>query len=110
MEMLGEITIKTTEYRPCYVDGKKALFHRWEEKENLIIKHDGRFGIKPEVIARKMRENASIGILDTNYSSLDHISAILAIVEYEDGTVAEVEPTAVRFVPGLMREYCFEGE
>ena len=23
--------------RPCFIDGKKALFHRWADKENLII-------------------------------------------------------------------------
>lgn len=25
--------IKTSEYRPCYVDGDRALFHRWVEEE-----------------------------------------------------------------------------
>ena len=27
----NEIVIRTTEYRPCYVAGRKALFHRWED-------------------------------------------------------------------------------
>ena len=25
--------IKTSEYRPCYVDGDRAIFHRWVEEE-----------------------------------------------------------------------------
>lgn len=29
--------ISTSEYRPCWVKGRKALFHRWEEKTDQTI-------------------------------------------------------------------------
>ena len=35
------------------------------------------------------------------------ISATFAIVEYEDGTIHEVEPQNVRFVDGLINQYAF---
>ena len=35
------------------------------------------------------------------------VSGTFAIVEYEDGTVHEVEPTQIRFVDNAMREYAF---
>ncbi len=31
----NEIIIKT-ETRPCYVNGKKALFHKWVDKQDFI--------------------------------------------------------------------------
>lgn len=100
MAKLGDITIKTAEYRPCYVREfehsdnwklckeearkreRKALFHRWGLKAKALIK-------------------SSDGSLSTPFE------ITLAIVEYEDGQIAEVPPDAVRFVPGLMNEYDF---
>ena len=35
------------------------------------------------------------------------VSGTFAIVEYEDGTVHEVEPTQIQFVDNAMREYTF---
>lgn len=34
--MEGLITINSSEYRPCVVDGKKAVFHRWHEFCNIV--------------------------------------------------------------------------
>lgn len=31
--MNSEIIIKTIDYRPCYVNGKKALFHKWTNND-----------------------------------------------------------------------------
>lgn len=28
----AEVIISTSEYRPCWIKGRKALFHRWEDK------------------------------------------------------------------------------
>lgn len=85
MAKLGDITIKTAEYRPCYVNGKKALFHRWTDV--------------PMVSPSKM-----LMVRDANKAT-EYVG--LAIVEYEDGTVDRVFPEQVRFVPGLMNEYDF---
>ena len=88
--------------RPCFVDGKKALFHRWADKENLIIQS-------------KAIQNPRAGRLDLNYynafddsHNLYKLKNIVAIVEYEDGTVAEVEPSKIKFATGIFNEYFFD--
>ena len=71
--------------RPCFVNGEKALFHRWEEIKEVVA---------PSVM---------VGGHDGG-----EIQYILANVEYEDGQVAEVTPKEIRFVPGIMRNYAFQ--
>lgn len=80
----GTITIETGEYRPCLVDGKKALFHRWEDKSKIV---------EPSV----MVGGHGGGVL--KYT--------VAIVEYENGSVAEVFPNYIKFVDGKINEYAF---
>lgn len=36
MSSLNNITISSSEYRPCIVDGKKALFHKWNDFANTV--------------------------------------------------------------------------
>ena len=88
----GKITIESG-LRPCIVripDKKKqfkemkALFHCW--------------GFRSEVIGESyLRGGHSAG----------QISATFVLVEYEDGTIHEVEPTQIRFVDNAMSEYVF---
>lgn len=120
MASAGHFEIRTAEYRPCYVcdataysDGRevirherKALFHRWTEKDKLIIKTDGRFSLKPHIIKEQLKEFEQRGFVGPGLGA-EHVKHTLAIVEYEDGTIEEVEPCDVRFVPGLMNEYDF---
>ncbi|MGN0180389.1 MAG: hypothetical protein ACI4DY_13280 [Monoglobaceae bacterium] len=73
------------EYRPCYVKGKKALFHRWADKAEV----------------------APPSVLQGGHNS-GQLWRVVGIIEYEDGTVHEAYPDEIRFVPGLMVEYCFE--
>lgn len=80
----GTITIETGEYRPCLADGKKALFHRWEDKSKIV---------EPSV----MVGGHNGGVL--KYT--------VAIVEYENGSVAEVFPNYIKFVDGKINEYAF---
>lgn len=40
--------------------------------------------------------------------SAGQISSTFAIVEFEDGTVHEIEPCNIRFVDNLTMEYSFE--
>ncbi len=61
----------SAELRPCEVDGKRALFHGWGAGVTLVKRSDDYF------------------------NSHDTTGAI---VEYEDGQVAEVEPGKVRFL------------
>lgn len=84
--MMG-IEIRTAEYRPCYVDGKKALFHRWENRVEVV---------EPSIMVGGHPGG--------------QIKRTCAIVEYEDGRIESVYPTKVRFVPGKMNDYSFGEE
>lgn len=103
----GKITIGI-DYRPCFVHisakiekkrnkdvGKsikiieeeqeiKALFHCWNHRSEL-------YGASPMIGGHPGGQ----------------VSGTFAIVEYEDGTIHEVEPTHIRFVDNAMSEYVF---
>lgn len=70
------------EYRPCIVDGRKALFHKWERKS--------------EIVPPSMLKGGHSG---------GTVCCDLAIVEFESGDVAEVLPERIRFTDGLTRQY-----
>ena len=91
------------DYRPCVVyfpeikrkvcktelliqkeEKHKALFHCWSHRSELY--------------------GASLMI---GGHPVGQVSGTFAIVEYEDGTVHEVEPTQIRFVDNAMSEYAF---
>lgn len=91
-ELDGKITIESG-LRPCIVripDKKKqfkemkALFHCWDFRSEVIGESYLRGG-----------------------HPAGQISATFALVEYEDGTIHEVEPTQIRFVDNAMSEYAF---
>lgn len=80
----GKITIER-ELRPCIVKNSvNALFHCWNFRSRVIGESYLRGG-----------------------HPAGQISATFAIVEYEDGTIHEVEPTQIRFVDNVMKEYTF---
>ena len=68
----------TQELRPCFANGRRALFHRWADSARPA---------KP--YGQEDNENAP------NYQ----LHSVQAIVEYEDGTVARVWPSALKFLP-----------
>ena len=70
----GIVTFSTSEYRPCLVDGKKAVFHRWHEFCNVV------------------GAEAHIGGAPSG-----QIKYTLGTVEFEDGTVKEVAPHKIKF-------------
>ena len=80
----GIITFETAEYRPCLVNGVKALFHMWSNYcypvEDSLLRGGHRAG---------------------------EIKGTVAIVEYEDGTVAEVDPKSIKFVDNKIKDYAF---
>lgn len=79
--MNSEILIKTSEYRPCIVKGKKAIFHRWEEKQ----------------------KNDKLTLSEI-------IKETVGIVEFEDGKVKEVFPPHIKFCDNKIDEYYFSEE
>ena len=70
-----KIIVSQTEMRPCVVLGKKAFFHRWADKAEIV---------PPSVL----RGGHGGGI----------VRGVLAIVEYEDGTIGEALPENIRFL------------
>lgn len=85
----GKITIEIG-LRPCIVENSvKALFHLW------AVKRTPHYEIKSPVK----------GFLNPSFEGFDEY--IVAIVEYEDGTMHEVEPTQIQFVDNAMSEYVF---
>jgi len=70
------------QYRPCFVKGKKALFHRWEE-------------------IAQIRDAVMTGQMS------GQIKQTFGIVEYEDGTIYQCYPNEVRFCDRLIKDYCF---
>lgn len=77
------ITIKNSQYRPCFVDGRKALFHKFEG----------------------VRFAPPKSFCDVDKDIV--IGRDLAIVEYEDGKVDEVSVTKLRFADRLFQQYVF---
>ena len=65
--------------RPCWVNGKKALFHTWANTARPALPR----GVDPD-------ENPT----------LFQLAHCHAVVEYEDGNVARVWPQDVKFADG----------
>jgi hypothetical protein len=70
----GLVSFSNSEYRPCVVNGKKAIFHRWHEFCNVIE-------------ASPLIGGAPAG----------QIKYTLGTVEFEDGTIEEVAPHKIKF-------------
>ena len=84
--MNNEIVIKI-DYRPCYVNGKKALFHKWCENAQPL--------------------EPSPSILGHKGGQLWHT---LGLVEVEDGSVKFVDPYCIKFCDNLISHYYFKEE
>ncbi len=71
-----EITAKT---RPCWVNGRRAIFHRWTDN------------------ARPAKARAQENDPEAGYFQL---YSVHALVEFEDGKMVRVWPNEVRFADG----------
>lgn len=80
--MVGEILVKTGERRPCFVNGKQALFHRWSDESYIV----------PPSLLKGGHGGGTI-------------RETVAIVEYEDGSVERAALSAVRFMAEDFRAY-----
>lgn len=80
--------VQDIEYRPCWVRGRKALFHRWANDARPQLPH----GQEPGENARYYQFRST-----------------KALVEFEDGTVEAVWPQYVKFADGgRFRDYAWE--
>lgn len=95
------------ELRPCLVNEKKALFHRWITEDQMFTKFFTR-------LRDGELEKQKIDI-ETNHvvpvqNDIEKITNTYALVEFEDGAIEKVKPEDVRFLDSgnKFQEYCFE--
>ena len=108
----GKITIGI-DYRPCmvHIPAKKQSYRKKGDRINAYEKE-----IEPEREIKAMFHcwNHRSELYDASPMIDGHpggqVSGTFAVVEYEDGTVHEVEPQNIRFVDNLMTEYAFPEE
>lgn len=82
--MAGLVVTTKAELRPCIADGRKALFHRWCDR--------------CEVVAPSLMKGGHSG---------GEVRWVAAIVEYEDGTCGTVQPSDIRFLDNQHENYYF---
>lgn len=75
--------------RPCWVDGRRAIFHRWTDSARPV---------KPR------------GMEDEGTAERYQLHSVHALVEYEDGTMERVWPNTVQFADSeiLFSDYDWE--
>lgn len=83
-KLSSEISIRE-DLRPCIVNNRKALFHKWSDKSKIV------------------EPSPMIG---------GHAGGVLkytvGIIEYEYGVVTECYPYEIRFVDNKIEEYRFK--
>mgnify|MGYP005799453975 CR=1 FL=1 len=102
----GKITI-CIDYRPCivHIPEQREYFYKNRKREYRVKKSS------EDVKALFHCWNHRSELCDASPMLGGHpggqVSGTFAIVEYEDGTVHEVEPQNIRFVDNAMCEYVF---
>lgn len=92
------------DYRPCTVDGVKALFHRWSKKSNLVLQ--AKNPMSWDDFDRETKEAQRTGNVPSFlYSKV--ITNLTAVVEFEDGSIKHVDPESVRFTDGIIGNFDF---
>lgn len=81
--------------RPCEVDGKPCLFHRWIDEDKAVLEIG--MLVKQETLdAWRYAFNESGAVPPA--STVKILRHTYALVEYPDGSVGKVEPELVRFL------------
>ncbi len=73
------------ELRTCIIGKRKALFHKWSDKSQIV---------GPEMAAGGHNGGA--------------LKLTVGIIEYEDGVVTECYPHEIKFTDDKFKEYCFK--
>ena len=88
VDVEGSVVIGDGKYRPCWVQGKRALFHRWTDTRRPVVPR---------------------GIDETETDRRYQVWTVHAIVEFEDGSVARVYPSEVEFADPHFFEEMWRG-
>lgn len=104
--------VQTADLRPCYVGDKKALFYRWVETDIAVFPAtNNEFDKLTEIENREKITSvfAEVGGFISKNIHYEKMHKIIALVEYESGKVAEVEPSRIRFIDtaAIMEQYDF---
>ena len=102
--MIQNKIVIANELRPCIVNGCPALFHTWAEREGIIIK-----AARHLTVGEMKDLKATIelyGVIPCGIAA-EKQKETFALVEYEDGQIAEVKPSAVRFIDNAHNDYIF---
>lgn len=93
--------------RPCYIKGRKGMFHRWVEKEDLLIKCSAFLPSKKLEALKHQLED--FGVVPNGCES-ERVKNTYALIEFEDGHVEEVPPTTITFFDSdrYFKEYAWE--
>ena len=89
----GDPRIKTVP-RPCLVDGRPAFFHRWVDEDKALLKVET--FCSPDEIDKSFARFYRDGLIDHS-CDIEKLHTFSALVEYEGGTVAKVNPELIRF-------------
>jgi len=81
--------------RLCLSSGVKAVFHRWVDREDLIIQFNGL--MKASHIDKVLKDYKEAGILPSGVTTRT-VTNTFGLVEFEDGVIMEVEPTHIKFL------------
>lgn len=81
--------------RPCLVDGKPAIFHRWVEEDKALLRVNS--FMKPEGIEERVRRFERLGVCGPE-CSIEKLRAVKALVEWPDGSVSTVALELITFL------------
>ena len=104
----GKITIGR-ELRPCIVHIPEKREYSRENRERKYRVKESEKNIKALFHCWDFRSELCDASPMIGGHPGGQVSGTFAIVEYEDGTIHEVEPTQIRFVDNAMSEYAFPG-
>ena len=87
--------VKSAEYRPCVVGGRKALFHRWVESDKALFENVAL--MSHEMKAEQINQFNDFGMVDNMCTKLRIIKSFYGLVEHGDGTMEKVDPEKIVF-------------
>ena len=89
------LTMDELHARPCEVNGRPALFHRWVEESQVLLNFNCYMNEHDRDLV--LRDFHAHKFTPAGVSS-EAVHHTFALVEYQDGTVAKVEPEQIHFI------------
>lgn len=80
--------------RPCYVGGRKGMFHRWIDKEDILLKSN--VYVKSDEIEKAIAKFNKTGHVPLGFE-MERVKNTYALIEFEDGHMEEIPPTTITF-------------